>query len=175
MKQNFTMPFTESGITLKFADENFFCFENCEGYTQFSGNHFKEMDAGWFDVANKILYLVELKDFTQADITSTNGNAQSRVWDMVKKSIDSCLMLHSILIGAKPSVRIQNCLPQPFSLDFKITLFHIINSSDTQKADIQFLNDSFKAKFRAYKELFGILNSNVIRYDQAKRFLDWVE
>ncbi len=172
MKQNFEMPYTESGITLNFPDNNFFCFENCAGYQQFSGNHFKEMDAGWFDTTENKIFLIELKDFTEATIVGEY--AEKRVWDMIKKSIDSCLMLQSILVGTQPSTDIQSCLPQLFTRDFKISVFHIIHTNEEQKADIQFLSDSFKAKFIAYKALFGVEHANVISYDQAKRFLNWV-
>ncbi len=172
MKQNFEMPYTESGITLNFPDNNFFCFENCAGYQQFSGNHFKEMDAGWFDITENKIFLIELKNYS--DTATSTENAEKRVWNMIKKSIDSCLMLHSILLGTEPSDDIQRCLPQPFNNDFKIRLFHIIHAKAEQRADIQFLSDSFKAKFIAYKALFGVEHANVISYDQAKRFLSWV-
>ena len=174
MKQNFTMPFTESGITLDFPDANYFCFENCKGYKQLSGNHFKEMDACWFDSENKYLYLIELKDFTQANISESTDNMDKRVWDLVKKSIDSCLMLNAILIQTNPATDLQNCMPQVFDRTYSIKLFHIIHSTAEQKGGIQFLSDSFKKKFLPYKALFGIENSSVVTYEQAKRFLDWV-
>ena len=168
------MPYEESGITLDFPDERFFCFENCSGYTQYSGNYFKEMDAGWFDVANKTLYLIELKDFTLANIKD-RANAETRVWDMVKKSIDSCAMLVSILINSTPANVIQPCLPIVFDKSYQIRLLHIVKSEQHQKADIQFLNDSFKIKFKAYKELFGVSSSMILTYEQAKRHYNFIK
>jgi hypothetical protein len=62
--------FTESNITLNFPDANFFRFATCEGYTALSGNHFKEMDACWFDAKENLFWLIELKDFSLASLTT---------------------------------------------------------------------------------------------------------
>ncbi len=83
MKTNFAMPYTESGITLHFPDNNYFCFENCTLYQKYSGNHFKEMDACWIDVANKTFYLIELKDHTNANLNQTE--TLNKIVELVKK------------------------------------------------------------------------------------------
>jgi hypothetical protein len=173
MKQNFNMPFTESGITLHFPDLNYFCFENCEGYQKLSGFHFKEMDAGWFDIESNTVYLVELKDFTNAGL---RDNIETRVWDLVKKSVDSCVMLASVLIGTDVGKNILACLPsQPFNFK-QVKLIHIIKVNDNQAADIIMIRDSFNDKFKAYKNLFGLKSCSVLTYEQAKRHLaDWVK
>lgn len=62
--------FTESNITLDFPDHNFFRFSACGGYTALSGNHFKEMDACWYDTYGNIYWLFELKDFSLASLTT---------------------------------------------------------------------------------------------------------
>ena len=173
MKQNFNMPFTESGITLHFPDSNYFCFENCEGYQRLSGSFFKEMDAGWFDIENNTVYLIELKDFTNAVLKA--DNIESRVWGLVKKSVDSCAMLASVLIGTDVGKNILACLPQHVFNFKQVKLIHIINVNDNQKADIQFIRDSFDAKFKSYKHLFGLKGCSVLTYEQAKKHLSFVE
>jgi len=87
--------FTESNITLHFPDQNFFRFSACDGYTALSGNHFKEMDACWYDDNCNIYWLIELKDFSLASLT-TAETIEKRSWDMVKKTVDSlCMFLSS--------------------------------------------------------------------------------
>lgn len=83
-------------------------------------------------------------------------------------------MLNSILIQTKPAIDLQNCMPQVFDRNYSIKLFHIIHSTEEQKAGVQFLSDSFKKKFLPYKMLFGVENSNVVTHEQAKKFLNWV-
>ena len=65
-------------------------------------------------------------------------------------------------------------MPQVFDRNYSIKLFHIIHSTEEQKAGVQFLSDSFKKKFLPYKMLFGVENSNVVTHEQAKKFLNWV-
>jgi hypothetical protein len=87
--------FTESNITLNFPDANFFRFATCGGYTTLSGNHFKEMDACWFDAAENLYWLIELKDFSLASLT-TPETIEKKSWDIVKKATDSlCMFLSS--------------------------------------------------------------------------------
>lgn len=179
MKQNFNMPFTESGITLHFPDSNYFCFENCKGYQRLSGSFFKEMDAGWFDIENNTVYLIELKDFTNAGLRLETEESKkfldARVWDLVKKSVDSCAMLAVALLKTDAGKDILTCLPQK-SFELKqVKLIHIIKANEHQKEEIQFLKDSFNAKFKSYKNLFGLKGYSILTYEQAKKHLSFVE
>lgn len=45
------MIITESAITLNFPDNNYFRFQDCEGYQALSGHNFKEMD--FFGIVNQ--------------------------------------------------------------------------------------------------------------------------
>jgi hypothetical protein len=179
MKNNLAMPFSESGITINFPNHDFFCFENCEGYQRLSGYHLKEMDLGWIDRSSGVVYLVELKDFTLANFRETDGsvNIDSRVWDLVKKSVDTCTLLASTIFGNAAGLEIKNCFPKPdFTLNLSdVVLIHILNSTAEQKADLQLVRDSFNQKFKAYKELFGLKQVSVLTYDQAKKYLYWVQ
>jgi len=171
MKQNFTMPFTESGITLNFPDSNYFCFENCFGFQTLSAFHFKEMDACWFDTENRILYVIELKDFTNADIEDKDKDiAKKRVWNLVKKSVDSLCMFLAILNNTQFSTKISSCLPPNIKLqDFSIKFIHIINCLDKQEG-VQFLRDDFIQKIKPYQMLFDFKFS-ILTYQQAKKHL----
>jgi len=194
MKKDFKMPFEESGITLNFPDENYFCFENCRGYQELSGFHFKEMDACWFDFETNQLYIIELKDYTgnkdlesEIELNDYANNkdledkavkkgktikniANFRAWDLIKKSIDSIFMLHSVLLATEHSKKISACFPENINLkDFNLKLIHIINCDEKQE-NIQFLRDSFLDKIKAYNILFKY-DIKFLTYEQAKKHL----
>ncbi len=166
MKNNFTMPFTESGITLNFPDNNYFCFENCRGYQKLSGFHFKEMDACWIDLTNNILYAIELKDYSQANVFQ---DSTAKVWDLVKKSIDTLSMFLAIMKNTKHSSELSTCLPSNIDInDFQIKFVHIINTLPNQRTEIQFLQDDFRQKTKAYQKLFSY-TFTILTYQQAKK------
>jgi hypothetical protein len=173
MKTNFIMPYTESGITLNFSDSNYFCFEDCGGYTKFSGDNFKEMDAGWFDEKENILYLIELKDFTKANL-SENESRASRVWGLVKKSVDSCIMIRSALLGYDAGIEVSKCLPINITTNYKLKVFHILNVEEAQASYISFINDDFRNKFKAYQAFLNVQSCAVITLKSAKRFLTFI-
>ena len=170
--KNLTMPYTESGITIDLPEEiEFFCFENCEGYRMLSGYHFKEMDIGWYNPSEDILYLIELKDFTSKNIREKEI-AKQVVFDLIKKSIDSIAMIMAVKADTPYSSFIRPCLPPSFKVSTsKITIIHIINCSEDKKTDIQFLRDKFQEHFAAYKKLFAIKHCTVVSVEQAKKFL----
>jgi len=102
--------FTESSITLDFPDSNFFRFSNCRGYTALSGNNFKEMDACWYDTTSNLYWLIELKDFTSAAL-STSQNVEDRAWNLLKKAVDSlCIFCPQNMRIRMISVLIHACL-----------------------------------------------------------------
>jgi hypothetical protein len=174
--KNLVMPYTESGITIDLPnDVEFFCFENCNGYRMLSGNHFKEMDIGWYDSSENILYLIELKDFTKKNLRDRNI-AKQVVFDLVKKSVDSMAMIMAVKAGTHYSSKIQPCLPPSFNVSTsKIKMIHIINCSEDRKTDIQFLRDKFQEHFEAYKKLFDVENCTVVSVQQARKFLSPVK
>lgn len=162
--------FTESSITLNFPDSNYFRFADCPGYKQFSGNNFKEMDACWYNARNNTYWLIELKDFT-ADLTAGNS-IESRVWNILKKAVDSILMFlsvkHQYTYGRTvllPSMPIEPDTTTNFSV------FTVVHCPETNKADIQLLHNSFRLKFRPYAELFGINSYGVLEHTQAMRIV----
>jgi hypothetical protein len=162
--------FTESNITLNFPDNNFFRFADCIGYKQLSGANFKEMDACWYEVGSNIYWLIELKDFT-ADFTA-GISIESRVWDIVKKAVDSLQMFlsakHSYPYGAK---ELLPCMPIAPNDATNIKVFTIVHCPTGKKADIQLLHNSFRTKFSPYAKLFGIASYGVLEHTQAMRLV----
>jgi hypothetical protein len=163
--------FTESNITLNFPDANFFRFAACAGYSALSGNHFKEMDACWFDTGGNLYWLIELKDFSLATLT-TPETIEKKSWDIVKKAVDSLCMFLSSKHSYPYAANLNPCLPVPFpnnTTQFKFVT--IIHCDTGQKADVQLINERFKSKFKPYAELFGITNYAVIEHSTAIRII----
>jgi hypothetical protein len=182
MKAQFTMPFTESEITLNFPDENYFCFENCTAYKDISNSGIKEMDAGWFDIKTKTLYLIELKDFSKAGdfskVDDENGKgdkketALGRAGGLVKKAADSTAMINSILLKTNWGKALQSNLPCSFDKSYKvwlISIIHINTADQNQTANLSLLNDKFNSFFKGYRQIFNIDFAAVLSHEQAKK------
>jgi hypothetical protein len=161
--------FTESNITLNFPDANFFRFADCAGYSVLSGNHFKEMDACWFDTIGNFYWLFELKDFTLATLT-TPETIEQKSWDIVKKAVDSLCMFLSSKHGYPYSTRLNLCFPVPLPNDatqFKFVT--IVHCDAAQASNVQLIHNSFRTKFKPYAELFGISHYAVVEHLAAIR------
>ena len=157
--------FTESNITLNFPDDNFFRFAQCPGYRELSKDHFKEMDACWYDTDNNLYWLIELKDFSLAALNT--DTIEKRSWDMVKKAVDSMCMFLSSKHIYPLATKLNPCLS---SVPDSLTQFRfvtIVHCDTLQKPDIQLLNEKFRNKFKPYATLFGITNYAVIEHSRA--------
>lgn len=163
--------FTESNITLNFPDTNFFRFADCAGYSALSGNYFKEMDACWLDTGGNLYWLIELKDFSLATLT-TPETIEKKSWDIVKKAVDSLCMFLSSKHTYPYASNLNPCFPVPppnNTTQFKFVT--IIHCDTGQKADVQLIHEKFKIKFKPYAELFGITNYAVIEHSTAIRII----
>jgi hypothetical protein len=179
-------PITESGITLTFPDNNFFRFEDCEDYTQLQG--IKEMDCCWYDQAMDILYLIELKGWQNHKIEEENdlsfdrekikemkeGITKSRIYDLVKKSVDSLLLFVSILLAKPYSTQIQKCSPFTISNQTTIQLLTIVDWKETDTTYIGTLNTAYKTQLKSYMKLLNVKTYLVLTKEQAKRQFSWV-
>jgi hypothetical protein len=166
------MPITESSITLNFPDNNFFRFQDCSGYKAIQ-NHFKEMDACWYDQSTDILYIIELKDWSIANLTD-NTFSDKRIWDLVKKSIDSVCMFMAILLGKPHSVSIQSCSPFTISANTKIKLLSIVNCNPSDTLYITHINTEYKSRFGSYAKLFDISSFLVLTKEKAMQKFYWI-
>ncbi len=159
--------FTESNITLNFPDANFFRFSSCGGYTALSGNHFKEMDACWFDAGGNLYWLIELKDFSSATL-DTLQNVEARAWNILKKAVDSLCMFLSSKHSYSYAANLNPCFPVPLpnnTTQFKFVT--IVHCDAAQRADVQLINNSFRGKFKPYADLFDINHYAVIEHSSA--------
>jgi len=159
--------FTESNIILNFPDTNFFRFSACEGYRVLSGNHFKEMDACWHDTTGDIYWLIELKDYSLANIAAAT-TIESKVWDLVKKAVDSLSMFLSTKHSYPWFTAKYPNLPYTPANATIMKFITVVHCDTHQRADVQLMNDSFKNKFKPYAELFGIQYYSVVNHTSAK-------
>jgi hypothetical protein len=181
------MPVTESQITLNFPDNNFFRFEDCDGYKAIQ-NNFKEMDVCWYEISTDTLFVIELKDWgdnillEESNPTFTNekikemktGITNFRIWSLVQKSIDSTCMFMSILLAKPYSSKIQACSPFVITNNTKIKFLSIINWLEGDNSYVETINTAYKSKFNSYAKLFGINVFLVLTKEQAARKFEWV-
>lgn len=156
--------FTESGITLDFPTDKWFRFEKSDFYSPISGNHFKEMDACWLDNENNIFYLIELKDYTSANLSQ---NVEKRVSDLWKKSVDSLQMINSALQQTTKGCTLSEEIGFEIESHYTYKYLSIIKIDPVQKTYLSFMKDKYKNLFKSYATLFGVTNYSLISYDAA--------
>lgn len=181
------MAIIESSITLNFPDQNFFRFEDCDGYRKING-HFKEMDACWYEQTTDTLFIFELKDWGSGRLQEENnptispqeiaerkkGITDYRIRELVKKSIDSSCMFMSMLLGKPYSSNIQRCAPFTISNSTSIKLITIINWTNPDPTYISSLNTEYRSRFKSYATLFDVKAFLVMTKTQASRQFDWI-
>lgn len=181
------MAITESSITLNFPDNNFFRFQDCQGYKNIQ-NHFKEMDACWYDQATDTLYLIELKNwgnnvlaeennpnFTVAEIAEMKkAITEHRIKELFKKSVDSVCMFMPILLNKPYSSNIQTCSPFTITQTTQIKLLSIINWTSNDITYLSSVKSAYQSRFNAYAKLFNIKAFVVLTKDQASQIYSWI-
>lgn len=181
------MPITESSITLNFPDNNYFRLCDCPGYKAIQ-NNFAEMDACWYDKANDILYIIELKNwennslFEESDpnytqeqiILKKKGISNHRIGNLLKKSIDTTCVFMSILLGKANGIKIQQCSPFTITNNTTIKLLSIINWTDTDSIYISHINTQYRSKFSSYAKLFDIKHFHVLTKEKASEIFSWI-
>ena len=158
--------FTESSITLDFPDTNWFRLADCVGYRSLSGCSFKEMDACWYEEDANMYWLIELKDFSLASL-STNEGIEKRAWDIAKKAYDSICMFLAVKHGYTYSANLAPSFPKVPDENTVFKLIAIIHCDPSQRADVQLLHNSFCNKFKPYAELFDIKHYGVMEHSRA--------
>ncbi|MFN4257013.1 MAG: hypothetical protein ACK4Q5_18590 [Saprospiraceae bacterium] len=159
--------FTESNITLTFPDSNFFRFADCDGYKTLSGHHFKEMDFCWHETVTGFYWLIELKDYSSAAL-SAQGTIEKKVWDIVKKAVDSLTMFIASKHGYPyATTNLDPCFPIAPAVAGEFKFVTIVHCDPSQKPDVQLMHNSFRQKFKPYAQLFGIKHYAIMEHSQA--------
>lgn len=178
---------TESAITVNFPDNNFFRFQDCQGYRNIQ-NHFKEMDLCWYHQTEDTLYLIELKNWGDNTLIEENdpsitkeeiiknkkGISDARINNLFKKSIDSLSMFMCLLLKKPYANNIQNCIPFEISPETKIKFLSIINWTSTDITYISNINTEYKSRFKPYARLYNINTYMVLTKEQASKIFNWI-
>ncbi len=181
------MNITESSITLNFPDNNYFRLCDCEGYKAIQ-NNFAEMDACWYDQANDILYIIELKNWQNSSLKEESdpnytlekiqemkdGITNYRIGNLLKKSLDTTCMYMSILLKKENGERIQQCAPFRISINTTIKLLSIVNWAEPDSTYISHINTQYKSKFNSYAKLFDIKAFLVLPKNKASELFSWI-
>ena len=171
------MSLIESSIKLDFPDDNFFRFESCDWYIH-NQQDFKEMDAGWYDDSNDVLYLIELKDWTFSNLaTLPNTDVNSRIWDLVKKSVDSICMLMAVLLSTTHGNQVRACIPfaDSISNNTTIKLVNVVHCNNIDGITISAINQKYRIRLSSYVKLFNVSSHFVITRDKAVERFEWIQ
>lgn len=169
--------FTESNITLDFPPVgHWFRFQQSEPYASLSGCNFKEMDACWIDDSSpesRIIYSIELKDYTLAGDLATS---QNRVWNVVKKTVDTLQMLLSAKFQNAFGVSLENC--KGVDLHTKISSLIFITIVDISLSDVSMFSafrDECYLKLKPYRSVWDSIKVVVITKEQARSYYSFVK
>jgi len=167
------MGFTESSIRLDFPDEKYFRFEDLDTYRSLSGLSFKEMDACWYDEENKMFYLIELKDFTEANLFEEQSR-YGRTFNLLKKSIDSLVMMLSMFLATSKGNELKSEISFDIPKETKLYFISILHIKETQRDYLNFIRDKYRNEFIAYAKLFSLHHTIVSRKKAIEKFT-WVK
>ena len=117
--------------------------------------------------------MIELKDFTEGNIEN-NETVKNKVWELVKKSVDSLQLVLSKKLNTDYFQRFTEENSFDFPDDAELFFITIIHVQESQKEALNFIRDSYRNKFKAYQKLFN-LKSTVISRDKAIERFNWVK
>lgn len=169
--------FTESNITLDFPSTGkWFRFQQSEPYASLSGYSFKEMDACWVDDSSptsRIVYGIELKDYTSA---GSLNNSQSRVWNVVKKTVDTLQMLLSAKYQNSFGQTLESCKSVDLHTNISsLLLITIVDIPASNTPIFSAFKDECCSILRPYGAVWDSIHIIVLTKDQARRRFPFVK
>lgn len=162
--------FTESGITLDFPTPDWFRFEKSQPYAGISGFHYKEMDACWVKDMNTdhaIFYAIELKDYTSCSTDSS----KERVWDIVKKVVDTIQMFLSAYYQNKFGQDLEH--EKHVNLHSGILCAHFITIVKIHRKNTPFfqvLKDECLRHLKGYGKVWDNIQIHILTQAQGQKY-----
>jgi len=170
--------FTESGITLDFASGSWFRFQQSKPYSDVSGFGFKEMDACYLcqgPNGQRIFYAIELKDFSETESLAAD-NMSKRIWDIVKKSVDTLQMFMSAKYQQSFGVALENEKGVDLHVGISKAVFvTIINTGLENTMMVQALKDKCLGKLKAYSKVWDDVSFTLMTKEQAQKRFDFIK
>lgn len=170
--------FTESNITLDFPKDSWFRFQQSKPYSDISGFGFKEMDACYVDeleVGNRVFYAIELKDYSAAD-SLTEDNMTNRIWDIVKKNVDTIQMFMSAKYqnGFGLGLEAQKGIDLHSSIGMA-RFVTVVNIKPENVQMLQAMKDKCLDKLRAYSCVWDNISITLMTKEQAQKRFEFVK
>lgn len=169
--------FTESSITLDFPTGSWFRFEKSQPYSSISGFHYKEMDACWvkdMGPGQSEFYAIELKDYKSAKFAE---KAETRVWDIVKKVVDTIQMFlsarHQYPFGKKLEAEKQVDLHTGVT---KAMFLTVVDIKPEDSLLFSVMKDKCLNRLKGYQSVWNDLEIHILTKTQAqKHFSEFVK
>ena len=178
--------FEESGIRMDFPDCNWFRFCDMPTYASLSGQNLKEMDCGWRDSEQGVLWLIELKgeevwlsestqmmrQCKQIERPSLSRPTPKLMHTLLVKAVDSLLILGSIWSGTGTGNNFLNYLPSELSSypgDGNIELLFVIDTPPSRRGLLTAPRQQLNRLLQGKLGLYNIRRIEVLDVNNATR------
>ena len=123
----------------------------------------------------RIFYAIELKDFSEAE-SLADDNMSKRIWDIVKKSVDTLQMFMS----AKYQQSFGLALEKEKNVDLhagvsKAVFVTIVNTKQENTLMVQTLKDKCLNKLKAYSKVWDNVSFTLMTKEQARKCFDFIK
>lgn len=171
------MPFEENGIRVHFPDSNYFQLSTCAAYQAISGQGVKEMDIGWLDTSNNVLWLVEMKGYYHPSNAKyfpkdlrISSVVDSLLNELYTKSIHTLCQIYTNRAGTK------SCVGQVISDQATLKLVYLIRTIPGQETYLNPMQDAIRAKLKPFIAIYRIDAITIVSYDYvvSQQLLSWV-
>ena len=167
----------ENGVKVKFPDENYFEFDKCKAQITISGKDVKEMDAGWFDIQNNTLWLVELKAYYNP-LNSKHISTDLRDSNFTNKILNGLTTksIHSVSMSVQNRSNTQSCLPKVPDNRTVIKIVHLLRVLPGQDSFLNPMQDKLREALKPYTAIFKIDGIVILSYDYAvkEKLFNWI-
>lgn len=179
--------FEESGIRVEFPDDSWFRFSAMRAYARLSGQNLKEMDCGWWDDRNGVLWLIELKgegvwhsEATRfmrqcAEGVRTGSKAPPNLkltHSLLGKALDSLMILAAVWSNTETGIDFSVAMPSGthrYPGASNIHLLFVVDTAPKRRGLLVTLRDQVNRILQGRLALFGIRKVEVLDLAAASR------
>ena len=164
------MPYThtENGVTVTFPDTNYFQFAGCPAYTAINSQGVKEMDFIWWQGANDILWMIEMKGYCnpvnrrhQATDLSDKTTSDKKLEELYTKSVHTLCMLQNNRANTDA------CCHFPIPLNATYKIVHLLHVHPTHETYLSPLSTVLNNRLKTFKALYNVSSVAIVSYQRA--------
>lgn len=162
--------YQESGIIIDLPEGESFRFQDNAAYQKLKGKNLAEMDFAWWDNSKQILWLLDVKDYSQ--LTPPERLPDYLLDKLINKVTDSLMILSSVWSNSKQGQQIKTDLPvscQTFPSEprrLKI-VFVLKIQNPTLKVDLPPLKTRLVSRLQGRLALFDLNNITLVDHEIA--------